>query len=178
MWDANFLQKHHKSAAGRQLFKSEPVKFALPHLAQHPLDEAIDQIEIFGFPLCNAFELADDDVTQYATAKNIGAHLGKGIKMLGYLITTKEVRTTNNNVMVFGTFTDVNGDWLDTVHFPDALRKNNIGGKGFYRLHGTVVEDFGVFSLDVKFCQKVGIKDRSAAANTLVSGNLHNPIGK
>ncbi|MBL7700009.1 MAG: DNA polymerase III subunit alpha [Chitinophagaceae bacterium] len=178
MWDANFLQKHHKNPAGRQLFKAEPVKFALPHLAQHPLDEAIDQIEILGFPLCNAFELADDDVTQYIAAKDIGAHLGKEIKMLGYLITTKEVRTTKNDIMVFGTFLDVNGDWLDTLHFPDVLKKYPVNGKGFYRLHGTVSEDFGVFTLEIKFCQKVGIKDRSANANALMSRNLHDAVGQ
>ena len=78
---------------GRQgnLFRAEPVEFALPQLAQHPLDDAMDEIELLGFPLCNVFELVDDDLTQYIPAKDIKNHLGKDIKMLGYLITTKEV---------------------------------------------------------------------------------------
>lgn len=177
MWDANFLQKHNHQPAGRQLFKAEPVKFALPHLAQHPLDDAIDQIEILGFPLCNPFELVDDDVTKYLPAKDIGAHFGKEVTMLGYLITTKEVRTTKNEMMFFGTFIDVNGDWLDTVHFPDVLRHSPLGGKGFYSMKGMVIEDFGVFTLDVKWCRKVGIKDRTALANSLVSNDLHNAVG-
>lgn len=162
MWEANFLQKQSQLTTGNQLFKSDPVKFALPHLAQHPLDDAIDQIELLGFPLCNVFELVDDDVSQYEPANQIGKYLGKEIKMLGYLITTKQVRTVRNDMMYFGTFIDANGDWLDTVHFPDVNRYYPLGGKGFYKMSGKVVEDFGVFTLEVSTCKKVGIKERNA----------------
>ena len=167
LWEANFLQKQTQLTTGKQLFTSDPVKFTLPHLTQHPLDDAIDQIELLGFPLCNVFELVDDDVTQYTPAKNIGEFLGKEIKMLGYLVTTKPVHTVKNEMMYFGTFIDVNGDWLDTVHFPDVNHHYPLGGKGFYKMNGKVVEDFGVFSLEVKFCKKVGIKERMAVANAL-----------
>lgn len=167
LWEANFLQKQTQLTTGKQLFRSDPVKFTLPHLTQHPLDDAIDEIELLGFPLCNAFELVDDDVTHYVPAINIGEHLGKDIKMLGYLITTKPVRTIKNEIMYFGTFIDVNGDWLDTVHFPDVNHHYPIGGKGFYKMNGKVVDDFGVFSLEVKYCKKVGIKERTAIGNTI-----------
>jgi DNA-directed DNA polymerase III PolC len=167
LWEANFLQKQPQLTTGKQLFKSDPVKFSLPHLAQHPFDDAIDQIELLGFPLCNVFDLVDDDVEQYIAAKDIGNHLGKDIKMLGYLITTKQVRTVKNEIMFFGTFIDVNGDWLDTVHFPDVNRYHPLGGKGFYKMNGKVVEDFGVFTLEVNYCKKVGLKDRTGAANSL-----------
>lgn len=167
LWEANFLQKQTRVTTGRQLFKSDPVKFTLPHLIQHPLDNAIDEIELLGFPLCNVFELVNDDVKQYVPANNIGDYLGKDISMLGYLITTKPVHTVKNEIMYFGTFIDVNGDWLDTVHFPDVNYHHPIGGKGFYKLNGKVVEDFGVFTLEVKFCKKVGIKERTSTANNL-----------
>lgn len=167
LWEANFLQKQTQLTTGKQLFKSDPVKFTLPHLTQHPLDDAIDEIELLGFPLCNVFELVNDDVMQYVPAKNIGEHAGKDIKMLGYLITTKPVRTIKNEMMFFGTFIDVNGDWLDTVHFPDVNHHYPLGGKGFYKMNGKVVEDFGVFSLEVKYCKKVGIKERTAIGNTI-----------
>ena len=168
LWEANFLQKQTRLTTGKQLFKSEAVKFTLPHLAQHPLDDAIDQIELLGFPLCNVFELVDDDVTQYVAAKNIADHLGKDIKMLGYLITTKPVYTVKNEMMYFGTYIDVHGDWLDTVHFPDVNHHYPLGGKGFYKMTGRVVENFGVFMLEVKYCKKVGIKERAAFANALL----------
>jgi DNA polymerase-3 subunit alpha len=172
LWEANFLQKQTQLTTGKQLFKSDPLKFALPHLAQHPLDDAIDQIELLGFPLCNVFELVDDDVTQYIPAKDIGDHSGKEIKMLGYLITTKQVRTVKNDMMYFGTFIDVNGDWLDTVHFAGVNRYYPLGGKGFYKMSGKVVEDFGVYTLEVRVCKKVGIKERSAVANSLSQTQL------
>ena len=167
LWEANFLQKQSKLTTGKQLFASEPVKITLPHLAQHPLDDALDQIELLGFPLCNVFELVDDNPSQYVPAKHIGDHTGWEIKMLGYLITTKQVNTIKNETMYFGTFLDVNGDWLDTVHFPDVNRYYPLAGKGFYQMSGKVVEDFGVYTLEVKFCKKIGIKDRATAANRI-----------
>jgi DNA-directed DNA polymerase III PolC len=167
LWEANFLQKQTQLTTGKQLFKTDHLKFALPHLAQHPLDDAIDQIELLGFPLCNVFELVDDDIAQYIPAKDIGDHSGKEIKMLGYLTTTKQARTVKNDMMYFGTFIDVNGDWLDTVHFADVNRYYPLGGKGFYKMNGKVVEDFGVYTLEVRVCKKVGIKERSAVANSL-----------
>jgi DNA polymerase-3 subunit alpha len=166
LWEANFLQKQTNMTTGRQLFKSDPVKFSLPQLVQHPFDDAIDEIELIGFPMCNVFDLVDDDVTQYIPAKRIGSYLGKEIKMLGYLITTKQVRTIKNDMMYFGTFVDINGDWLDTVHFPDVNHMYPLSGKGFYKMHGTVTEDFGVFTLEVKYCVKVGIKNRDGRQDT------------
>lgn len=60
--------------------------------------------------------------------------------------------------MYFGTFIDMNGDWLDTVHFPDVNLNYPLSGKGFYSMKGKVVEEFGVYSLEVKYCRKAGIK--------------------
>lgn len=74
--------------------------------------------------------------------------------------------------MYFGTFIDANGDWLDTVHFPDVNQNFPLGGKGFYRMHGKVVEDFGVFALEVKYCKKIGIRERAAKGNN-ISGLLN-----
>jgi hypothetical protein len=170
--EANFLQKKQsKPGTGRHLFQSEPVQFTLPSLIQHPLDDAIDEIELLGFPLCNVFELVDDDPDQYVPAKDIKAFTGTAVKVLGYLITTKSVNTIKNELMYFGTFIDAAGDWLDTVHFPDTQQNFPLQGKGFYSMHGVVVEDFGVFSVEVKYCKKVGIKERSATGNMIVRGS-------
>jgi DNA-directed DNA polymerase III PolC len=175
LWEANFLQKQTKQLHGnKQLFTSDPVKFTLPVLTQHPLDDAIDEIELLGFPLCNVFELVDDDPSAYVPVKEIKDHLGKDIKTLGYLITTKTVHTIKNEVMYFGTFIDANGDWLDTVHFPDVNQNFPLGGKGFYRMHGKVVEDFGVFALEVKYCKKIGIRERASQRNN-ISGQSGQP---
>ena len=160
LWEANFLQKQNKAVAGKQLFRSEPAHFKLPVLAQHPLDDAMDEIELLGFPMCNVFDLVDDDVSQYVSAARIGEHLGRDVKVLAYLVTTKPVRTVKNDVMYFGTFIDAAGDWVDTVHFPDVHATYPLEGKGFYRMHGRVIEEFGVFTVEVKYCRKVGRRER------------------
>lgn len=61
-------------------------------------------------------------------------------------------------IMSFGTFLDENGDWLDTVHFPDSRNKFPFQGGGFYRIQGKVVEEFGVYSVEVTSLKLVGLK--------------------
>jgi DNA polymerase-3 subunit alpha len=43
----------------------------LPALNQQPLDDAIDEIELIGVPLCNVFELVDDASNKYLPANEI-----------------------------------------------------------------------------------------------------------
>ena len=63
--------------------------------------------------------------------------------------------------MFFGTFVDADLDWIDTVHFPDTVKKHPLHTGGFYRISGKVVEDFGVYSIEVKKMEIVGYKNRS-----------------
>ena len=86
--------------------------------------------------------------------------LEKEVSVLGYLVTSKPVHTVKNETMFFHTFIDAAGDWLDTIFFPPTARKYNVTGRGFYSMKGKVVEEFGVYSVDVSFCKKVGIKER------------------
>jgi hypothetical protein len=48
-------------------------------------------------------------------ADEIEKHLGKEVNVLGYLITTKPVRTIKNDTMYFHTFIDAKGDWLNST---------------------------------------------------------------
>jgi hypothetical protein len=159
----------------RSLFEEDPVTFHLPQLAHHPLDDALDELEILGFSLCNPFDLVDDDggggggVVGGDTNHGVGVpaarmheYLGQTITMLGYLITWKPVHTVKKEMMYFGTYVDAAGDWLDTVHFPDSAKAYPLQGRGFYRMTGIVVEEFGVFNLEVHMMDKIGIKDRAA----------------
>ncbi len=50
------------------------------------------------------------------------------------------------------------GDWVDTVHFPQAADKYPLTGKGFYHIRGKVAEEFGVYGIDVQWLQKCGLK--------------------
>jgi DNA polymerase-3 subunit alpha len=161
LWEANFLQKKNsKHSTASLLFKEKPIEFTLPTLEQHPLDDAIDEIELLGFSLCNPFELVDDDPGNYLPVADLEKHLGKEVTVLGYLITSKPSNTIHNETMYFHTFIDADGDWLDTVFFPQTAKYYNVTGKGFYAMKGKVIEEFGVYTVDVSHCKKAGIKSR------------------
>ncbi|MEJ7769290.1 MAG: DNA polymerase III subunit alpha [Chitinophagaceae bacterium] len=162
LWEANFLQKKNKQhvPVHSSMFREPPIEFRLPQLKQHPLDDAMDEIELLGFPLGNVWNLVDVDLSNYLGSKDMPDFLHKTITMIGYFVTTKPVRTVKGENMQFGTFLDKQGDWIDTVHFPDSAKQYPFQGKGFYILKGKVVEEFDVYSLEVNYCWKTGIKGR------------------
>ena len=59
--------------------------------------------------------------------------------------------------MYFGTFFDIEGHWIDTVHFPRTAIKYPFRGKGVYRIIGTVIEEFGFYSINVEYMEFVSI---------------------
>jgi len=65
--------------------------------------------------------------------------------------------------MSLGTFLDAEMTWVDTVHFPESLQRYPLRGRGFYLFTGKVVEDFGVYSVEVHYHQKMGYKQRKYA---------------
>ena len=160
LWDANFIQKKNKAhvPAHRSLFYETPKQFSLPQLADNPVHDMYDEMEVLGFPLRNPFDLVDDDMSNYSFAADLEANCGKTITTLGYFITDKVVPVKNNRTMSFGTFIDARLNWIDTVHFPDSLRQYPLQGKGFYRITGKVVEDFGAYSVEVAQMRKIGYK--------------------
>jgi DNA-directed DNA polymerase III PolC len=166
-WEANFLQSKNKShvPASRSMFEEAPVNFTLPQLIDEPIDDAHDELEILDFPLRNPFEMASEDPYTYSLAKDMSKYLGKEMTMLVYFITDKINITANNQKMCFGTFMDVNLDWVDTVHFPDIYKKYPVKGKGFYRVTGKVMEDLGVYTMEVNKIFRVPYKERSYGKN-------------
>ena len=170
LWEANFLQKKSgKHSTGSLLFADTPIAFTLPNLQQHPLDNAMDEIELLGFPMCNVFELVEDDPSKYIAAADFYKYGGKEITVLGYLITSKPSRTKLNETMFFHTFIDAAGDWLDTVFFPPTARYYNVVGKGFYIMIGKVIEEFGVYALDVRYCKSAGVKTREQEPTKIIA---------
>jgi DNA polymerase-3 subunit alpha len=161
LWEANFLQKKNKQhvPVHQSLFEEKPMTFTLPPLPQHPLEDALQEMQLLGFPLCDVFRLVDDDPAKYISAKDLPLYKGKQVTVLGYYVTEKHARTIKGESMFFGTFLDAEGNWIDIVHFPGAARRDPLQGKGFYRLAGKVSEEFGVYSIDVYQSEKVGIKN-------------------
>jgi hypothetical protein len=82
---------------------------------------------------------------------------------VGYIVTTKDASTMKTKEhMAFGTFYDVHGEVFDTVHFPNSARRFPFRGRGFYRLKGKVIEDFGVYSIDVHGMDKLPMVSKRA----------------
>jgi DNA polymerase-3 subunit alpha len=162
LWEANFLQKKNQPQLhnGPVLFQEPPVEFILPDLPDNRLDDLYDQMEILGFPLSNPFELVDDDPEKYIKAADLEKNKGRTVSALTYFISRKQTVTRNNDEMFFGTFVDCGLNWIDTVHFPDSARNFPLRDTGFYRITGRVVEDFGVFSIEVHKMEKAGHKKR------------------
>ncbi|ULQ56807.1 DNA polymerase III subunit alpha [Flavihumibacter rivuli] len=162
LWEANFLQsrQHATTAVGNKLFQEPAMEFTLPDLPVHEMDDLYDQVELMGFTLYSPFPLVDDDPAQYVAAKDMSRYKHERITMLGYLVTYKPVRTVKGETMCFGTFIDHELNWIDTVHFPDSLARYPLSGTGFYRLTGKVVEEFGVYNLEVEQLEKPGYKPR------------------
>ena len=80
------------------------------------------------------------------------------VKMVGEFVDYKEVPTKNGKKMWFGCFLDAEGDFFDTVHFPNATPSVPFRGPGCYLIQAKVVVDFGFASLEVKQFAKLGIK--------------------
>ncbi len=160
LWEANFLSRRVKQTAGAALFPSKPLEFKLPQLHHSAFEDALDEKEILDFALCDPFKLVDADLSKFIKAKDFPQHTGKLIDVLVYYITEKPLRTSKGQLMYFGTFIDSAGDWVDSVHFPDVAEKNRLTGRGFYHIKGKVVEEFGVYSIEARWMQKVGLKQQ------------------
>jgi DNA polymerase III alpha subunit len=157
LWEAHMLlNKTVPVARTRAMFETKPREFTLPKLDHSLLGDAWDEIELLGFPISmTTFELLQTSFRGELMAKNMMSHLGRKVRMLGRLVTIKYVRTVRKEIMHFGTFIDVQGEFFDTVHFPPSLKFYPFRGDGMYLILGKVVEEFGFPSIEVEKMAKL-----------------------
>ena len=148
----NHLKKPEKVA---ELFEVKPPSWKLPKLEDNKLDDAFDELELLGFPLCSPFEMLKDKLPATATAKELRNSIGKTVSIVGYLVTYKNTATSKGDRMCFGTFTDTEGMWIDTVHFPPSLKQFPFIGPGCYLLTGRVTDEFSFVSIEVSEMQRL-----------------------
>jgi len=129
-------------------------------LHHHAYDDALDEIEILGFPLCSPFSLLQNTVETPFNAAELIAHVNETISIVGYYVYHKITRTIKGEDMSFGTFLDVNGCFFDTTHFPNALEKYPFTGKGCYLIKGKIMEEFGFPSIEVNHMEKLALLNR------------------
>ena len=131
--------------------------YKVPLLEQSALERAFDEIELLGFPLADPFSLADEPLDQGTTAVELPEKLGHFVIAYGYLVTVKDTKTQKGDRMNFATFVDQNGDFLDSVHFPNIAAQFPFRGKGLYKVQGRVVEEFGFYSIEASALYKIAI---------------------
>ncbi len=113
-----------------------------------------------GFSLCSPFDLLRDELPSLLRAAELKDHIGKTVKIVGYLVTVKNTSTSKGDRMHFGTFTDIEGHWIDTVHFPPSARQYPFTGPGCYVLSGRVVEEYDFTSIEVDQMKRLPVIDR------------------
>ena len=165
LWQAHMYINPIKQPDKNVLFVPEPIDFELPELENNWLDEAFDQIELFGFPLCSPFLLLKEKITNTLTAAALQKLVGKTVEIIGYLVTTKNTGTSKGERMHFGTFLDIQGAWIDTVHFPPSVKAFPFTGPGCYRIIGRVTEEFDHLCIDVSHLYRLAMLNRDDISN-------------
>lgn len=156
LWEAMlyFSNAKNRNKTTVDLFDTEPKEYPLPKLQRNEIEDAFDEIELLGFPLCNPFKLIENPERGILSTQ-LHKNLNKQVHIIGYCVTTKPTSTRSGEPMGFGTFNDREGTVFDTVHFPDVTKRYPFRGRGFYEIKGKVTEDFGVYTIEVSWMDKV-----------------------
>lgn len=159
IWKAHLsFNKEKRSVKQTQLFSEESPLFSIPVLEENPREEAFDQLELLGFSLSDPFSLLDEIIPEFhPRAIHLPEYIGQQITTYGYHVNTKRTTTKKDEGMLFGTFIDVDGAFLDTVHFPDAARAFPFRGIGVYEIRGVVTSEFDFLSIEVNYMRKINL---------------------
>jgi DNA polymerase-3 subunit alpha len=153
LWEAHArFQGKVSTVVSMEMFDDfSPEMGVLPALIHDSAEDAFDQWEILGFPLCSPFLLLEE---LPETLLNADLVLPKG-DIIGYLVTLKSTRTKQGERMYFGYFVDLQGEFFDTVHFPSDLKNYSFRGSGIYWMQGVSMDDFGHRTLRVQQLRKL-----------------------
>ncbi|MEQ9403995.1 MAG: DNA polymerase III subunit alpha [Cyclobacteriaceae bacterium] len=155
LWQVHFIMGAGVPQVKKHSLFEVPMKqWTLPSLHHDQREDAFDQMDLLGFPLCNPFDLVQEEYggilnRQLADFKN------QKVTMFGYMVTVKNTGTSNGQKMNFGTFIDREGQFIDTVHFPPSAAKYPFRGRGIYKLFGKVTEEFDFYSVEVDQMEKI-----------------------
>lgn len=160
LWEAHLhLGTKKQEHPPISLFHSPAKTYTLPRLEQTLIEDAYDEFELIGFPVTlSAFDLLETSFRGQIMARELAGNIGKKVRMVGRLVTVKYVKTIHKELMHFGTFLDVEGEFFDTVHFPDSLKKFPFTGSGIYLILGMVMAEFDFPSLTVEKMAKLPVK--------------------
>lgn len=161
LWEVHaMLQPISRRRQHEELFAAGVPEWKLPPLSHSPIEDAFEQIALFGFPLCSPFLLLRDALPVQLRARALRDMVGKDVRIVGYLINIKYTRTFKGERMYFGTFIDLDGEWIDTVHFPPSAREYPFTGPGAYEIGGIVVEEYDFICIEANYLKRLPMIDR------------------
>lgn len=150
LWDIHsIIGDDKKTHIEKELFEPEYKSYQMPELYHNDRDDALDEMQLLGFPLCSPFTFIKNKPQTQLKAIDLAQHAGRQISIVGYLVTVKYTRTKHKEEMLFGTFIDTDGRFFDTTHFPKIAKEFPLRGKGCYLIHGRVAVEFDFYSIDV-----------------------------
>lgn len=137
-----------------------PLKMPeIPEFDYSLVQHLYDEIELLGFPVSGSwFDMLRTDFRGDILAHEMPLHVGKTVRMVGVYVAYKLVRTKLGEIMMFGNYLDVEGNFFDTVHFPNSYKEYRFEGHGAYLVLGTVTIEFGCVGLTVTKCAKISVK--------------------
>jgi len=161
LWKANaILNANPYRGNQRALPGFIQVNHKIPAFEVSNLENAFDEVELLGYPLCSPFELLENELPEnLLSAKDIAKYRNQIITMYGYLITIKTTTTSNKQRMQFGTYLDIIGEWIDTVQFPPVVKKYPHRGRGVYKIVGKVMEEFSFYTLEVISVERLAYRE-------------------
>lgn len=158
LWD---LLLTNPVAEHTALFQPSTPEFTLPALLDDDTDLVFDEMELLGFPLSKSpFAMLKQTPEETLTASQLKQNLNREVSIVGYRVATKYTATSTGERMYFGTFTDLEGHWIDTVHFPDSAARYPFRGSGCYRIKGKVVQEYDFVYIEVNFMERLHFIDR------------------
>lgn len=152
------LHKDKNVAVTNELFHVPAREWKLPELTHYDIDDAFDEMEILGFPLCSPFRTVEGEPFDTISAKDLVE--GEIVTISAYFIHSKRTWTGQGENMFFGTFLDIEGNWVDTVHFPPVAKAYPFKGPGCYTITGKVTVEYGYTSIEVQSMERLKTVDR------------------
>ena len=161
LWEVHMLLAGNKKQTNHEeLFVVDAKSYALPELISTKLEDAYNELELLGFPVTlSMFDLLKTKFRGDVQTSNLLKYVGCTVKMVGWYVCEKTVRTKNNKKMWFGTFLDAEGNFFDTTHFPNNTPAYPFRGTGCYLILGRVIEEFGSPSVEVVKFAKLPIEN-------------------
>jgi len=159
LFESLFLYGNKKTPVADKniLFPEPALTYNFPRLGQSKQEDAMQEIELLGFPLCSRFDLLTTDFRGEIKARDMINNIGHRVTMIGYLTNTKTSKTRHGQYMQFGSFMDDGNDTFEAVLFPETYKRFPLLEKAIYAITGKITVEFGVTSLEMQKCERLEI---------------------